>query len=81
MVEKEDKQDPWMTNSFPAHERPEMPELTIGLAVYNGSAGLTAALDSLLAHLYAVHRTEALKKSFPRISAFRCLTGSLSRLC
>jgi glycosyltransferase involved in cell wall biosynthesis len=52
MVEKEDKQDPWMTNSFPAHERPEMPELTIGLAVYNGSAGLTAALDSLLAQTF-----------------------------
>jgi glycosyltransferase involved in cell wall biosynthesis len=52
MIEKEDKQDRWMTNSPPARERAEMPELTIGLAVYNGSAGLSAALDSLLAQTF-----------------------------
>jgi glycosyltransferase involved in cell wall biosynthesis len=52
MVERERLQDLWMTNSLPTRERTEMPQVTIGLAVYNGSAGLAAALDSLLAQSF-----------------------------
>jgi glycosyltransferase involved in cell wall biosynthesis len=41
-----------INNSAPTPERAEMPELTIGLAVYNGSAGVSAALGSLLAQSF-----------------------------
>jgi glycosyltransferase involved in cell wall biosynthesis len=44
--------EPLITISIPTRECAEMPELTIGLAVYNGSAGLSAAIDSLLAQSF-----------------------------